>query len=100
MAIAEGNELVRVVVPRELVDRIRAAQEVAGETPKPAAYIRARLAGWLAVDERLGALEGSVAGRLDGVEATLREVLASLDVLRDDVQAAGLVAPASTRQEG
>lgn len=91
MAIAEGNELVRVVVPRELADRIRTLQEAAGEAPKPAAYIRARLAAWLALDERLGSLEATVGGRLDGIEATLREVLSGLDVLRDDIQATGLV---------
>lgn len=91
MAIAEGNERVAVVLPRALADAIRTRQVAAREAPKPGAYIRAHLADWLTLEDRLGRLESTVADQLGGVTAGLREVLSALAVLQDDIQAAGLV---------
>ena len=94
MALAAENELLRVALPKILVDKIKEAQLAAGEAPKPGRYIRARLAQWMALDERLASLETTQRRVLEGLQALDRKsehVGVTLDLLRDEIQAGGLI---------
>lgn len=92
MPIAKNNERVLLILPRTLVQDIKAQQQRDGDKTSVGRYLRTQLPGWL-VDARqrqsedtfatsfarLGEIVGNQIKRMDAVAA-------QIDALRDELQ--------------